>query len=249
MQHRFATALLLPALLSLGCASNVTPVEDRAATDPWEPMNRSLYKVNSVIDNATFKPLAKGYKFVLPAFARRGVTNFSNNLGGPRSIINNLLQGKLHNSASEFGRFVINSTFGIGGLLDVTGMGGLPEHEEDFAQTFAVWGIPQGPYLMIPIIGPKTVTDAVAFPLGLQSDPLFTFGESSLRDPINILRLINLRAQLLAAEGFLDESTDPYITLRESYLQNREYRIFDGDPPMDDDFYDDMYDDMEDYDE
>jgi phospholipid-binding lipoprotein MlaA len=249
MPRRPAVTLLIPALLLMGCASNVTPPEDRAATDPWEPMNRSLYKFNTVLDNATFKPVAKGYKAVIPAFARRGVTNFSRNLGGPRSIINNLLQGKVHNSASEFGRFVINSTFGIGGLIDVTGMGGLPEHEEDFGQTFAVWGIPQGPYLMVPIFGPMTVSDAAAFPFDLQSDPLFTFGEASLRDPINILRLINLRAKLLAAEDFLDDSADPYITLRESYLQNREFRIYDGDPPFDEDFYDDMYDDMEDVDE
>lgn len=242
-------ATILVALLIAGCASaNVTPKEERAASDPWEPMNRASYGVHTAIDNVTLRPLGKAYRKVVPAFIRRGVTNFSENLVVPRSVVNNLLQGKFENGATESVRFVLNSTVGLGGLIDVATVTGVERHDENFKQTFAVWGIPQGPYVFVPVLGPHTLSDLVALPLDFASDPLWHYDESAVRDKVVVARAINLRARLLAADKLLDDSKDPYITLRESYLQNREYQIYDGDPPIDDDFYDD-FDDFEDFEE
>jgi phospholipid-binding lipoprotein MlaA len=233
--------------LAAGCASsNVTPKEDRAASDPWEPLNRTSYRVHTVVDNLTLKPVAKAYKKILPSFIRRGVTNFSQNLFVPRSIVNNFLQGQGHDGLSETARFLLNSTVGIGGLIDFASMGGIEKHDETFKQTFAVWGVPQGPYVFVPIIGPQTFGDLLALPLDLGFDPLWHHEVSSTRDKVYVLRAINLRSRLLTADTLLDDSKDPYVTMRESFLQNREYEIHDGDPPMDDDFYDD-FEDFEDF--
>ena len=205
-------------------------------------MNRSLYRVHTAIDNVSTKPLAKGYQKITPGPVRKGVSNFFRNLTTPRSIINNLLQGKPKQGFSEFGRFLFNSTLGIGGLIDIATSGGMEEYREDFGQTAAVWGVPDGPYFMIPFLGPKTLRDAVFLPLDIIVDPLFQYENSSVRDKLYIVRVIDLRYQLLTADKFLQESKDPYVTMRESYLQNREYQVYDGEPPEDDDFFDEFLD-------
>ncbi len=191
----------------------------------------------------TLKPLAKGYQTILPGPVRRAVTNFSRNLFAPRSVVNNVLQGKPAHGISELGRFVFNSTFGIGGLIDVATIGGIEEHREDFGQTAAVWGVPSGPYVMLPFLGPATLADALFLPLDIAADPLYHYDNSSVRDKLYVLRLIDARARLLKADKLLDASKDPYITLRESYLQNREYEVYDGNPPDDDAFLDEFLDD------
>ena len=205
-------------------------------------MNRSLYRVHTAIDNVSTKPLAKGYQKITPGPVRKGVSNFFRNLTTPRSIVNNLLQGKPKQGFSEFGRFLFNSTLGIGGLIDIATSGGMEEYREDFGQTAAVWGVPDGPYFMIPFLGPKTLRDAVFLPLDIIVDPLFQYENSSVRDKLYIVRVIDLRYQLLTADKFLQESKDPYVTMRESYLQNREYQVYDGEPPEDDDFFDEFLD-------
>ena len=140
----------------------------------------------------------------------------------------------------------MNSIMGIGGLFDVAVLAGLEEHAEDFGQTAAVWGVPPGPYVTLPFLGPQTLRDAVLLPLDIAADPLYHYEVSSVRDPLYVLRLINLRANLLTLDELLKDSTDPYVTVRESYLQNREFEIYDGDPPTDDDeFFDEFLD--EDY--
>ena len=238
---RLATTAAFFSIVS-GCAS--IPDEQRTASDPWEPMNRSLYAFNTTVDKATLRPVARGYRAILPAPARQGVSNFFSNLTTPRSIVNNLLQGKPRQGLTETLRFVVNSTVGIGGLIDVATAGGLEEHNEDFGQTFAVWGIPDGPYVMLPFLGPKTLRGAIATPLDMLADPVSHVDESSLRDKLVVMRIIDLRYRLLSVEGLLEESRDPYTTVRDSYLQNREFEIFDGEPPEDeDDFFDEFLDD------
>lgn len=238
---------VLGALLLAGCAT--APEGSRVDYDPWEPLNRNLYVVNDVADKAILKPIAKGYKFIIPDFARRGFTNFSRNLATPLNSINHFLQGKPRDGTNEFARFLFNSTLGIGGLIDIAEAGGLERKPEDFGQTFAVWGIPEGPYVVVPFIGPRTLSHAASLPLNLWADPLWHYEVSSVRDKLEILRIINLRANLLTAERFLEDSKDPYVTLRESYLQNRRFEIHDGNPPIDDDFYDEFEEDFEDYDD
>lgn len=235
-----AIVLATLALAMGGCAS--VPAEDRTESDPWEPMNRSLYSFNRGLDKVTTKPLARGYEKIVPRPVRTGVTNFFKNLRTPASSINNFLQGKPERGFSELGRFVFNSTLGVGGIFDIATAGGLEAHPEDFGQTAAVWGVPDGPYVMIPLLGPSTLRDAVLFPLSVVTNPLYHYDNTSVRDKLRILRVIELRARLLPLESTLEESKDPYITLRESYLQNREYEIYDGEPPEDDEFFDEFLD-------
>lgn len=235
------------AALVGGCATSAAPVEH----DPWEPLNRGIYRFNDFGDRVLIKPIAKGYKAVVPTFMRRGVSNFWDNLSTPRSALNNLLQAKPKRALDDTARFIVNSTLGIGGLFDIASSAGMEEYDEDFGQTFAVWGVPNGPYVVLPFMGPSTLRDAIGRPLDVLSDPLTHYDDSSVRDPLIVLRIIDLRHRLLAAEGLIEDSQDPYITVRESYLQNRNYVIHDGDPPVDDDFYDDFedFDDVDDLDE
>ena len=237
-------ASLLAALLVGGCVS--VPPEERVEHDPWEETNRTLYKLNDAVDKVSLRPVARVYNKVLPEPVRQGVTNFSTNLYVPRSSLNSFLQGKPRDGFSEMFRFVINSTFGIGGIFDIASKNGLEPRKEDFGQTAAVWGIPQGPYVMLPFLGPRTLTDTILLPLDIGSDPLYYYEVRSYRDPITVLRIVNLRSRLLSLEDMLADSTDPYVTIRESYLQNREFEIYDGDPPSDeDDMFDEFFEDEE----
>ncbi len=243
-KHRPA-AMLFSVLLSIAACATNNEIEGervRSESDPWEPMNRGSYRFSDAVDRMTLKPIAKGYRKVVPQFARRGVTNFSKNLFTPRSALNNFLQGKGKAGFSDIARFVMNSTIGIGGLFDVASAAGFEEYGENLAQTLAVWGLPDGPYVYIPLIGPRTLLDAVALPVDLLSDPLAHYDDTSVRDKVYVLRAIDLRARLLTAEKLVEDSQDPYITIRESYLQNRLYKVHDGDPPEDDDFYDEFLD-------
>ena len=238
---------LLALLLASGCVS--VPPEERVAHDPWEGPNRAVYTINDAVDRATLRPVARVYNKVLPEPVRQGVTNFSRNLYVPRSSINSFLQGKPRDGVSEMFRFVINSTFGIGGLFDIASRNGLEAKDEDFGQTAAVWGIPQGPFVMLPFLGPQTLTDTILFPLDIGSDPLYYYEVRSYRDPVTVWRIVNLRARLLPLEDMLADSPDPYVTVRESWLQNREFQIYDGNPPVDeeeDDLFDEFFED-EDY--
>lgn len=233
------------AALTGGCAS--VPEGEGVEHDPWERLNRSIYKFNDAADRAIMKPIARGYSAVLPEPVRQCVTNFSRNLLTPLYSVNNFLQGKPKEGTGELFRLAINSTVGIGGLFDVAAMNGIESHPEDFGQTAAVWGVPAGPYVVVPFLGPQTLRDAVALPLDIQMDPLYHYKVASVRDRLYVLRLINLRANLLPLEDLLKDSADPYVTMRESFLQNREFAIYDGDPPSDDDeFFDEFLED-EDY--
>ena len=235
---RASAAVILVAALLGACASKDTRVE----YDPLEPLNRGIHTINDTMDRVLLKPVAKGYKAIMPGFARHGVSNFFDNLGTPRSALNNFLQGKPASGFDDIGRFLFNSTIGVGGLIDVASHGGLDEYNEDFGQTLAVWGVPDGPYIVLPFLGPSTLRDAFVRPADIFLDPKYYLDDTSARDKLIVLNIIDLRTRLLAADRLLDDSKDRYITIRESYLQNRNYVIHDGDPPVDDDFYDDFED-------
>jgi len=244
MRRLLATFLVI--LGASGCAS--LPPGDAVEHDPWERLNRSMYSLNEAADSVSLKPIAKGYRAVLPEPVRKSVTNFARNLGTPRNAVNNFLQGKPAHGFGELARLVLNSTFGIGGLFDVATASGVEAHREDFGQTAAVWGVPAGPYVMVPFIGPQTLRDALLMPANIRTDVLHYVDDTSVRDRLWGLRTIDLRYRALSLEELLQDSKDPYVTLRESYLQNREFEIYDGDPPVED--YDDFYDeflDEEDY--
>lgn len=238
--------VILTAVLVSGCAT--LPPGEPADYDPWEKTNRKLFRFNEAVDKVTLKPIAKGYKKVVPEPIRHGVTNFGKNLGAPRNIVNNILQGKPKRGGTEFLRFVVNTTIGLGGIFDIAAASGLEAHPEDFGQTAAVWGVPSGPYIMIPFIGPQTLRSAVLLPADIEFDLLHHVDESAVRDPLWVLRTIDLRHRVLSLEELMEDSKDPYISLRESYWQNREFQIYDGNPPIEDDdeFYDEFLDE-EDY--
>ncbi|MEQ9562715.1 MAG: VacJ family lipoprotein, partial [Woeseiaceae bacterium] len=145
-------------------------------------MNRQIHGFNTGLDEVTLKPIAKGYQAAVPQVVRTGIGNFSSNLRTPLNIINQFLQGKGRNGLSETGRFLANSTFGLGGLLDVATDMGLEKKNEDFGETFAVWGVPDGPYVVVPFLGPRTLRDAMAIPLNFLADPLFHYDNASVRD-------------------------------------------------------------------
>ena len=246
---RWVHVLLAGAVLVSGCAveNPVTPKADRSPADPWEPLNRRISAFNDNVDKVSFKPLARGYEKVFPQFARKGINNASRNLFGPRNIVNNFLQGKVHGGFSETARFFVNTIFGIAGLIDVGEKIGLEPHREDFGQTLAVWGVPDGPYVVVPILGPRTLRDATMIPLNFAADPSFYIDDDRTRWSIYAVRAIDARATLFTAESLIEDSFDRYLTIRESYLQNRNFLIYDGEPPEDEDFYDDFedFDDIE----
>lgn len=240
------TFVLITALLASGCAVlPAAPKEERSSADPWEPLNRQIHGFNSGFDKVTLKPLAKGYEMITPKFLRIGIRNFSSNLRTPLNAINSFLQGKFKYGFSESGRFLANSTIGLFGVLDVAKEMGLEKHNEDFGETFAAWGIPDGPYVVLPILGPSTVRDAITIPLNILADPLIWYDNASVRDKLYLIRVVDLRQKLFTAESLLEGSQDRYLSIREAYLQNRRFLIYDGDPPVDDDFYEEYFDDEE----
>ena len=231
---RFRRSVLL-SLLSLtllgGCASTNHP---RNASDPLEPINRAIYTVNDGLDRAIMKPVATAYKAVLPQFVRTGVTNFFNNLYDILTALNNLLQGKVADAASDVGRIAINTTVGILGLVDVGTEIGLEKHREDFGQTLGRWGLGSGAYLQIPFFGPSSIRDAVGQYVDFKIDPVRWIWRNNIpvRNSLWGLYYINLRANLLDSTKILDEAAlDPYEFQRDAYLQRRRNLVYDGNPP------------------
>ena len=242
----------LVCVLCVACVSSPSNPDgskpERSPADPWEPLNRSIHAINGGLDKVTLKPLAKGYQIVVPRIMRLGVTNFSKNLRSPLHIINHFLQGKIGSGFKQTGRFVINTTFGIGGLIDVATDAGIDVEIEDFGQTLAVWGVPSGPFVIVPFLGSSTLRDATMLPLDFLADPLLHYNNSSVRDKVYLVRAIDLRARLLSAEELLMKGAyDPYIRIREAYLQRRKYLIADGEMPEDEDPYGDLPEPDEEY--
>lgn len=211
-----------------GCASTNNP------RDPIEPVNRVVYQFNDGLDNLLLKPFATIYRGVIPQFARTGVTNFFGNLYDILTALNNLLQGKLGTALSDVGRFAVNSTVGILGLIDVGTRIGLEKHNEDFGQTLGYWGIGAGPYLVLPLMGPSSARDAVGRFVDTQLDPVRWIWRNDVttRNSLWALMLINTRANLLDSTKILEEAAlDPYEFQRDAYLQRRRALVYDGNPP------------------
>ena len=215
-------ALLLAALSLGGCAS-------MHEKDPYEKFNRSMFAFNDAVDRNALKPAATAYKAVLPSFVQTGVNNFFSNLSDLWSSANNVMQGKGERGLSDFTRVLINSTFGLGGVLDLASDAGLAKHNEDFGQTLGYWGVPSGPYIMLPILGPSTLRDTAGLPVDIAADP-WGYGISSrARNIGTVVRVVDQRAVLLDATNLLEEAAlDRYEFIRDGYLQQRKSRVFDG---------------------
>jgi phospholipid-binding lipoprotein MlaA len=198
--------------------------------DPLEPFNRAMYSFNDTLDRYVMNPVAKGYRAVLPSPVRKGVSNFFSNLREPAVMINSALQGKFSQAASDLGRFMINTTFGIYGLFDVATAIGIERHNEDFGQTLGTWGVGEGPYLVLPILGPSNIRDGVGLYADNELYPPKHLDSSSTRTKLYILEGIDIRARLLDAGDILDQAAgeDPYVFVREAYRQRRRSLIRDG---------------------
>jgi len=220
-------ALLLISAALTACASAHDP------RDPLEPFNRGVYQFNETVDKAVLKPVAKGYKAVVPPPLQTGVTNFFGNFSDVTTAINDLLQGKIRAAASDVGRIAVNSTVGILGVFDVASRVGLERHNEDFGQTLGVWGVAPGPYLVLPFLGPSDFRDTVGLAAELYTDPEFYLFTHSPGNWIVLgTRVVNLRANLLDSERIFDAAAmDKYAFLRDAYLQRRRSLIYDGNPP------------------
>jgi phospholipid-binding lipoprotein MlaA len=231
------TASALVAGLSLLLAGCATPNGKRDPRDPLEPINRATYRFNDAVDRAVLKPVAKGYKRVTPQFMRTGVTNFFDNLEQPTVILSDLLQAKFKPALSDTGRFVLNTTIGIGGLLDPASAAGLEKHDEDLGQAFGKWGIPAGPYLVIPLFGFSTFRDGLGSIGEIYTDPLYYVERDAWRYSLNGVSVIDMRAGLLETEQALENTFDRYAFIRNAFLQRREYQVTDGAvaPPVDED--------------
>jgi phospholipid-binding lipoprotein MlaA len=191
-------------------------------------MNRTTFKVNMAIDHAVARPVARGYQKVVPSPVRTSVSNFMDNLFYPITMVNDLLQLKFTGFGQDTGRFLLNTTVGIGGLFDPATKVGLDKHEEDLGQTFGYWGVKPGPYLMIPILGPSDVRDGVGKIGDGFLSPLSYVNNNYIRYGVYGLYIVDVRYRLLPQDRLLDESYDPYSFLKNAYLQRRQYQVTDG---------------------
>ncbi len=222
---RIATfaALSLLTLALLGCAT--VPPSERNPRDPWQRMNRGVFRFNAGFDRAIFKPVARTYLRVVPHVVRTGIGNFFNNLGYPEVIVNALLQGQPQAFARDTGRFVVNSTVGIGGLLDPATPLGLTLEDRDFGQTFGKWGIPSGPFVELPILGPSDVRDAIGLVPAEYADPRHYIQNPYWDYGLALLDAVKIRADLLPLTDIAEQNFDPYAFERNAYLQQRAFMV------------------------
>ena len=221
--------LLCMAVALVGCASIPAGVEP-SPQDPWEPFNRSVFEFNEGLDAYLLKPVVAGYRFVLPEFVREGIYNFFSNYNDIYTALYNLLQGKPGYAFNDFMRVAVNTTMGLGGLLDLATPGGLEKHKEDWGQTLGVWGVPAGPYVVLPFFGPSNVRDTFGTIADLESDYLFRLlPDVALRNSITGLRVVNARNTYYEAGDLLDGAAiDKYSFMRDAYIQRRQYQINEG---------------------
>ncbi|MEQ1589844.1 MAG: VacJ family lipoprotein [Gallionella sp.] len=220
------TLILIATLFIAGCAGAHNPV------DPLEPLNRNIYKFNDTLDKTVVKPVAKGYSAVMPSLGKMMVSNFFSNLDDVSVTINDVLQLKFEQAASDGMRFIVNSTIGVFGLIDVASMGPLKKHNEDFGQTLGKWGVGSGAYLMLPILGPSSVRDGIGRYADSIPSPTSQISDVPVRNQVYIAQGINRRAELLDQEKVLNGAMlDPYEFIRDAYLQRRVNLVYDGNPP------------------
>jgi phospholipid-binding lipoprotein MlaA len=229
LKKRFGLLLSGLVLLALqGCAT----VKSADARDPWEPMNRSIYQFNDAIDTAALKPAAQLYVKVLPGVVRTGVNNFMGNLGDVWSMANSAMQLKGPATVETFMRINVNTFMGLGGILDVASEMGIEKRREDFGQTLGHWGVQPGPYVVLPLFGPSTLRDALAFPVDMQGNVTNSLADQATRNALLVTRLVDMRAGLLkTVDAIKASSLDPYSFVRDAYLQKRRNDIYDGNPP------------------
>lgn len=223
---RAIAALFLVALLGLlgGCAT----VNQPNPRDPLERVNRGTHAFNEGVDNVVLKPVATLYRDKVPPIVRTGVSNFFGNIGDAWSAVNSLLQFRLQDAEENLARFHLNTMFGVFGIFDIASDVNIERHREDFGQTLGRWGVPAGPYLVLPLLGPSTLRDTAALPVDWRADLISNVSPNSVRNTIYGVRAVDTRANLLRVSGVLEEaSLDKYAFIRDAYLQRRRADVYD----------------------
>lgn len=220
------------ALLALqACAS----VPNKDPRDPMEPWNRSVFEFNDTVDRAVVKPVAKVYARVMPNWMRTGVNNFFTNLDDVWSMVNNALQLRGADTADSFGRVMVNTTMGLGGLLDVASEMGMERHSANFGLTLGRWGVGPGPFVVLPLLGSSTLRDTAALPVDIKGNLVNSVNDVPTRDALTILSAIDTRATYLKAGDVVDGAAlDKYSFTRDAFLQRRRNQVYDGNPPDED---------------
>ncbi len=239
--------IILLSLLALacgGCASTGARGTSEV-NDPFEGANRAIFKFNRTADRFVLRPVASGYHTITPDPLERSIGRFFVNLSSPIVIVSDLLQGKFKQAGADTGRFLLNSTVGLLGFLDVAAHVGLEFHDEDFGQTLGRWGLEQGPYFLVPIFGPYTLRDGVGRILELPFELLNHYDNDDVRRKLVLLYYIDKRTRLLAVDDALANAFDPYLFVRDAYLQRRRYLVYDGDPPFFEEDFADEYSEEE----
>lgn len=252
----FRTLPLLLAFLVLSTLFTAAPVYSESDfdddsygetrdIDPWQGLNRRIFKFNNFIDRWLLKPAAKSYQWITPSFVDRGVTNFFKNLGDVTSLLNSGLQGDFRQMGVSTGRFLVNTTVGVGGFMDVASKAGLDRQQEDFGQTLAVWGVGSGPYVELPFLGGRHLRHAFSLTPDFYLSPIAYVNDTDARWVLNGLQIVDTRADLFAAEALL--SGDRYSFIRDVYMQRRESLVHNGQhsaagDPFGDDFGDEEFD-------
>jgi phospholipid-binding lipoprotein MlaA len=245
---------LVVAALALGMMSGCATVprdKERDPRDPFEPLNRQVFVFNQTVDRVALRPVARAYDEVTPRPVKIGVANFFDNLSTPIWALNHLLQGDLSEAGLQMSRFLINSTGGVGGLMDVAAEGGIPKSRASFDQTFGVWGVPSGPYVMVPFLGPNTFRSGAGAYARFRTDIVWNYfdDQRSVRDKLLVVEIIDTRRRLLPIDSTLERAPDPYIFMRDAYLQRAEFEVRQRRTSPDDDigldFEDELWDDDE----
>ena len=228
MKNMNKAILFASAVFLGGCATTTSST----ANDPLEGFNRAMFDFNDGLDRVALKPAATAYQEVLPSFVQTGVNNFFGNIGDVWTMVNNFLQGKADEGFSDVMRVTFNTTFGLGGLIDIASEAGIPKHKEDFGQTLGKWGVGSGPYVVLPLFGPSTLRDTAALPVDLYGD-LWTYTTPvDVRNVGAAIRLVDQRATALNATNLLEDiALDRYTFIRGAYLQRRESQVNDGVEP------------------
>ena len=239
LNHRFFCQFLagLLTLFLMGCAT-IPEGQVRSKADPWEALNRNVYVFNTNLDDYAVRPLTKVYEFAVPEIVRSRFSNVFANVGDVFTAVQQLLQGKPKTALDDLIRVFVNTTIGLGGIFDVATEAGLEKHKEDFGQTFGVWGIPSGPYVVLPILGPSSLRDAFGWVADLNTDILINqIDNVPVRNIVSGVRIVDQRLKYLNASGLLaGVAFDQYSFVRDAYLQRRRFLIYDGEPPLIDDY-------------
>jgi phospholipid-binding lipoprotein MlaA len=232
----FLTGSVISGCATTGSKSGpgaTSATTDDETQDPFEPFNRAMFGFNEKFDQWLLKPAAQGYTWILPGVVRQGIGNFFSNLLQPRVMVNDLLQGKVAQSGRDTGRFLINSTVGLLGFVDVATNVGLDPADEDWGQTFAVWGMGEGPYFVWPIIGPRSLLDTVGFGFDWLSNPITYIPNKTVEWSLWGIDIVDMRSRLLPSDAVIEQAAgeDKYVFIREAYRQRRRNLVYDGNPP------------------